>query len=56
MVGRARRIVLECDQAIGPYARDQWRDLLEKIGVRGKPAERFEVERFSVRQSDLGEG
>lgn len=53
LVGRVREIIVECDPAIGPFARDRWRDQLEARAERGKVVERFEVERFSLRESDL---
>jgi hypothetical protein len=53
LVGRVRDIMVECDQAIGPYARDHWRDGLERAAERGETVERFEVARFSVREDEL---
>ncbi|WP_448662815.1 hypothetical protein ACG3SL_19570 [Sphingomonas sp. CJ20] len=45
--GGVEEIFVECEPAIGPYSSDQWRD-----GHASAPE--FEVERFSVRESDLG--
>lgn len=53
MVGRVREIMVECDQAIGPYARDHWRDGLERHEERGNVIERFDVERLSIREDEL---
>lgn len=47
-VGRLTEIFVECDPAVGPYSSDSWRDSLSL-----SKAHEFEVERFSVRQSDL---
>lgn len=54
--GRVQDIMVECDQAIGPYATDRWRDHLEAAAAAGVHVERFEVERFSVRQDALPKG
>jgi hypothetical protein len=51
-VGRAIEIFVECDPAIGPYASDKWRDLLQTAKQRGA-VEEFPIERISVRQRDL---
>lgn len=48
-IGKVIEIFVECDPAIGPYSSDQWRNSLS-----GYKAETFEVERFSLRQSDIG--
>lgn len=53
-VGRLTEIMVECDAAIGPYSRDRWRDGLEAARARGVDVETFELERFSVRQDQLG--
>lgn len=53
MVGRLRDIMVECDQAIGPYARDHWRDGLVGYEERGNVVERFDVERLSIREDEL---
>ena len=50
LVGKVSDILVECDQAIGPYARDQWRDKLESAVERGVEIERFDVARLTVRQ------
>lgn len=47
--GKVSEIFVECDPAIGPYSSDQWRDSLS-----ASKAETFEVERFSIRQSEVG--
>lgn len=54
-VGRLTEVMVECDQAIGPYALDRWRDSLEAARERGIEVEEFDVQRFSVRQSDLSD-
>ena len=52
-IGRSTEIFLECDQAIGPYAKDRWRDQLQAAKKRGVDVEEFPIERFSVRESLL---
>ncbi|WP_031294948.1 hypothetical protein [Sphingobium ummariense] len=47
--GSVNEIFVECEPAVGPYSSDQWRDM---IAASGGPE--FEVERFSVRESDIG--
>lgn len=54
-VGRLTEVMVECDAAVGPYSRDRWRDGLEAARSRGIEVETFEIERFSVRQDQLGE-
>jgi hypothetical protein len=51
--GDVREIIVECDQAIGPYSTDRWRDALEAAKKRGVAVEEFDISRFSIRQSDL---
>jgi hypothetical protein len=50
--GRLVEIFVECDPAIGPYASDRWREMLQGALERGT-VEEFPIERFSVRQRDL---
>jgi hypothetical protein len=52
--GRLTEIMVECDPAIGPYALDRWRDMLERARGRGVEVEEFEITRFSVRQDEVG--
>lgn len=54
LVGSVDEILIECDQAIGPTSRDRWRDSLEAAIERGIAVERFDVERFSIRQDEMG--
>ena len=51
--GDVREIIVECDQDIGPYSTDRWRDALEAAKKRGVAVEEFDISRFSIRQSDL---
>jgi len=50
--GKLTEVFVECDQAIGPYSLDRWRDRLEDASQRGVAVERFEIERFAVRQDE----
>ncbi|MGE8126840.1 hypothetical protein ACQKQD_07670 [Methylobacterium sp. NPDC080182] len=53
-VGSATEIFVECDPAISPYSSDSWRRQLETArDHHGTQVEEFEVDRFSVRESDL---
>jgi hypothetical protein len=52
-IGRLREVMVECDVAVGPYARDQWRDSAEAAKRRGVDVAEFNVARVSVRESDL---
>jgi hypothetical protein len=51
--GVVKEIVVECDPAIGPYATDAWRETIQAAESRGVRVERFDLERFSVRQRDI---
>jgi hypothetical protein len=51
--GDVRKIVVECDPAIGPYSSDRWRDSLKTAQQRGVAVEEFDIVRFSVREKDL---
>jgi hypothetical protein len=53
IVGRVKDIVIECEQAIGPYAGDRWRDVLERADERGILVERFDVERLTLREDEI---
>ncbi len=52
-VGEVVDIQLECDQAIGPHSRDQWRTTLERARERGVEVEEFNISRFSISESEL---
>lgn len=52
-VGKVTEVFVECDIAEGPYASDHWRKVAGWAREKGANVETFEVERFSVRQSDL---
>ena len=52
-VGKVRDVMVECDIALGPYARDRWREMAGAAEGYGVAVERFQVSRFSVRESDL---
>ena len=51
--GDLQDIMVECDVALGPYASDSWRVMAGGAESRGATVDKFKVERFSVRQSDL---
>jgi hypothetical protein len=51
--GAVRDILVECDVALGPYARDDWRMWAESAKARGAEVVKFEVERFSVSEAGL---
>jgi hypothetical protein len=55
-IGGGIEIFVECDPAIGPYAKDSWRDRLQAAKRRGLDVEEFPVERSRVRQSALPTG
>jgi len=52
-IGDVTEIIVECDPALGPWARDQWRNMMETAISRGVEVERFPVRRLTVRESDL---
>jgi hypothetical protein len=52
-LGSTTEIMVECEQAIGPYSSDHWHDMLAAHQERGKSVPEFEVERLSVRE-DMG--
>lgn len=52
-VGSLVEIIVECDQAIGPQSRDQWRASLEAARQRGIQVEEFDISRFAVSEADL---
>lgn len=52
-VGRVVDVMVECDQAIGPYSRDHWRDGLGAAEAAGLKVEHFNVDRFIVREDEL---
>jgi hypothetical protein len=49
-----QEIFVECDPALGPYSSDDWRRSLEAAAKsRGIKVEELEIDRVSVRESDL---
>jgi hypothetical protein len=52
-IGGLKEIMVECEPAIGPYSSDAWRTQLERARANGAKVETFEIERVSVRESDL---
>lgn len=52
-VGSLVDIQVECDQAIGPHSRDQWRKSLESARERGVEVEDFEIERFAMSEAEM---
>lgn len=52
-VGHLTEIFVECDQALGPYSSDAWRSGLERARANGFKVDEFDVERFSIKQSEL---
>lgn len=52
-VGSLVDIQVECEQAIGPHSRDQWRKTLEAARARGVEVEEFDVARFAVSEADM---
>ena len=52
-IGRIREILVECDPALGPWARDRWRELMERAKQRGAEIEDFDVLRLNVRHDAL---
>lgn len=52
-VGRVVDIQVECEQAIGPHSRDQWRATLEAARERGVDVESFDVARFALSEADM---
>ncbi len=53
LIGTLHELFVECDQAIGPWSSDAWRDSLESAEQRGIKIEKLKVARYSCRQSDL---
>jgi hypothetical protein len=49
-IGSFNEVLVECDQAIGPYSSDAWRDTLASKSSNGVKVPEFEVARFSIRQ------
>src|SRR5262245_7986063 len=54
-IGTVRDIFVECDQALGPYANDQWRKTLTARKECGLDVPEFDVARFSVPEADLAQ-
>jgi hypothetical protein len=52
-IGSVREINVECDPALGPHASDRWRGELEAAKQRGIVVEVFDVNRLSIRESEL---
>jgi len=51
--GKVTEIVVECDPALGPWARDKWRDMMESATSRGVAVEHFPITRLSIREREL---
>ena len=54
--GIVDEIFIECDIAEGPTSSDHWRGLTNTAREKDIDVEYFDVERFSLRQSDLSKG
>lgn len=52
-LGSLVEILVECDQAIGPYSRDHWRAGLEAARERGIEVEEFNVSRFALSEAEM---
>lgn len=52
-IGSVVDIQVECDQAIGPHSRDQWRKTLEAARDRGIEVEEFDVARFALTEAEM---
>jgi hypothetical protein len=52
-VGKTREVFVECDPAIGPYARDHWKASLNAAKDRGVDVVEFGVSRFSISEGEL---
>lgn len=52
-VGGLTEVLVECDQALGPWSTDRWRDQLEQARANGAKVEDFDVKRLSIRQRDM---
>jgi hypothetical protein len=52
-VGSLVDIQVECDQAIGPHSRDQWRASLEAARERGVAVEEFNISRFGLSEAKM---
>ena len=55
-MGKATEIVVECDPALGPWARDKWRNMMESAASSGVEVEHFPITRLVIRESDLPSG
>lgn len=51
--GKVTEIFVECDPALGPYASDKWRVMMEKAKARGVGIPEFDVDRYHVKEADL---
>lgn len=52
-VGSLVDIQVECDPAIGPHSRDQWRASLEAARERGVKVEEFNISRFALSEAEM---
>lgn len=52
--GISDEIFIECEIAEGPTSSDQWRDTVNTAREKDIDVEYLDVERFSVRQSQIG--
>jgi len=55
-VGTLHEILVECDQASGPWSSDAWLDQIEAARNRGVEVEAFEIARLNVRERDVKGG
>ena len=49
-IGSLTEIMVECEQAIGPYSSDHWRDMLTARRNNGADVPELEVARLSIRE------
>lgn len=49
-VGGVTEIFVECDQVVGPYSSDAWRDRLTSARAQGVDVEDMPVARWSIRE------
>lgn len=51
--GSVTEVMVECEMALGPYATDHWREMMQRFKSRGIAVEEFDVARLSIRERDL---
>lgn len=54
-LGKVRELFIECDQALGPHARDNWRETLVAAQDRGVEVVKFNIARFNVSEAELAQ-